>query len=115
MLQTSNYAEKSSRIEPKNCYSRYLSFIWLNFRVLGCVDFKKNTKKLEIAEHHDACHAVFYLVISKVSPGLSHHPAKFEVNRCNGLVAIAKNKFLQHTMTDATSCHHRCHITSNLP
>ena len=76
---------------------------------------KKKTKKLEIAEHHDACVAVFYLVISKVSPGLTHHPAKFEVNRCNGLVAIAKNKFLQHTMTDATSCTHRCHITSNLP
>jgi hypothetical protein len=75
----------------------------------------KNTKKLKIAEHHDACLAVFYLVISKVSPAFTHHPAKFEVNRSNGLVAIAKIAFLKHTTTDATSCHHRCHITSNLP
>ena len=45
---------------------------------------KKNIKKLEIAVHHDAGLAVIYLVIRKVSPGLSHHPAKFEVNRSNG-------------------------------
>ena len=75
----------------------------------------KKYKKIEMSEHHDVCLAVFNLVISKVSTVLSHHPAKFEVNRSNSLVAIDKNAFLQHPTTDATSCHHRCHITSNLP
>ena len=63
-----------------------------------------------MSEHHDVCLAVFNLVISKVSPRLSHHPAKFEVNRSNSLVAIAKNAFCNiprrtphHAITDVIS------------
>ena len=67
------------------------------------MDLKKNIKTLEIAVNHDAGLAVTYLVIRKVSPGLLHHPAKFEVNRSNGSVAIAKKTFLQHPTTDAKS------------